>query len=242
MNVFKYKLAVALTLIVIITLGLITNLVNSHKQLTANPIPVIQGKYLLTAVKLPAFTLLDQFSRPFKNQDLQGRWHLVSYGYLNCPDICPTTLLTLKNFKDQLNAKTAKQRPAIVMPEIVFYSIDPARDRPVKLASYLNYFDQQFIGLTANQIESERLIEQTNFADSLGITATISHDQIILNKIPTKIINISHDAMLFLINPDGDLQVVLKPRVDADNIPYFNVADLLRDYQLSVQYYDSSTP
>ena len=59
------------------------------------PPPQIQGVLLSQASPLPAFSLLDQNGATFTNSDLLGRWHLVTYGFTTCPDICPTTLSEL---------------------------------------------------------------------------------------------------------------------------------------------------
>ena len=57
--------------------------------------PLIQGVLLPDARELRSFSLYDHHNQTFSNADLQGRWHLVSYGFTTCPDICPTTLSEL---------------------------------------------------------------------------------------------------------------------------------------------------
>jgi len=57
--------------------------------------PLIQGVLLPEARPLEEFELLDHQGQAFTNADLRGRWHLVSYGFTTCPDVCPTTLSQL---------------------------------------------------------------------------------------------------------------------------------------------------
>ena len=65
--------------------------------------PAIQGVLLLEARDLPPFRLLDHHNQDFSNRDLLGAWHLISYGFTTCPDVCPTTLAQLAQVKALLN-------------------------------------------------------------------------------------------------------------------------------------------
>ncbi len=66
------------------------------------PPPQIQGVLLPEARALAPFALTDHHGDPFSNGDLEGRWHLVSYGFTTCPDVCPATLAELARFRSQL--------------------------------------------------------------------------------------------------------------------------------------------
>ena len=92
---------------------------------------------------LPAFELVDQNGNPFGPARLSGRWTFVFFGFTHCPDVCPTTLFTLNEVVRQLEDLPEDQRPAVLM-----VSVDPNRDTPDKLASYVPYFNPDFLGLT----------------------------------------------------------------------------------------------
>ena len=79
------------------------------------------------------FRLIDQNGGPFTDADLRGKWQLVFFGYTHCPDVCPTALNDLSLALDQLGAK--KQAVGIV-----FISVDPERDTPAVLKSYVESF------------------------------------------------------------------------------------------------------
>jgi protein SCO1/2 len=64
------------------------------------------------------------------------------FGFTHCPDVCPTTLGVLRDVAAML---AADGEPA---PRIVFVSVDPERDTPARLKSYVEFFDKRFIGLT----------------------------------------------------------------------------------------------
>ena len=89
------------------------------------------------------FRLVDQNGRAVNESVLQGHWTAIFFGYTYCPDVCPATLTALKVAKDQLGPK-AKDL------EVVFVTIDPERDTPAQLRSYLSSpaFPQPIQGLT----------------------------------------------------------------------------------------------
>jgi protein SCO1/2 len=43
------------------------------------------------------FELIDQNGKPFSSTTLTGQPYAVFFGFTNCPDVCPTTLLTMSN-------------------------------------------------------------------------------------------------------------------------------------------------
>ena len=98
------------------------------------------GTLLASAIGGP-FHLVDQNGRPFGDADLKGKWHLVFFGYTHCPDACPTALNELSLALDKLG----RERDAV---GIVFITVDPERDTPGVLKSYVESFDAPIIALT----------------------------------------------------------------------------------------------
>ena len=86
----------------------------------------------------PALQLTDQDGQPFDLASLHGSIALVYFGYTHCPDVCPTTLVDLRT------AIAASGVPA----KVVFVSVDPVRDTPAVLKTYLDAYKAGFIGLT----------------------------------------------------------------------------------------------
>ncbi|HWA61439.1 MAG TPA: SCO family protein [Caulobacteraceae bacterium] len=89
------------------------------------------------------FQMVDQTGKPQTEQMLNGRWSAVFFGYTFCPEACPTTLTTLAKAQDLLGPK-AKDL------QVVFVTIDPARDTAAQLKTYLSSaaFPKGSIGLT----------------------------------------------------------------------------------------------
>jgi protein SCO1/2 len=83
------------------------------------------------------FQLVDTSGRAVDQRLLDGKWSAVFFGFTHCPDICPGTLQTLQAASEQLGTDAGKL-------QVVFVSVDPERDTPAALGSYLASF--QFPG------------------------------------------------------------------------------------------------
>jgi protein SCO1/2 len=129
---------------------------------------------------------------PFSAADFAGKWSILFFGFTHCPDICPTTLHTLSQVKEKLAAEGLWDRFQVAM-----VSVDPQRDTPARLSQYVPFFDQEFIGLTA---ELEPL---TEFARKLGI--------LFIAREPDENGNydVDHSAALILLNPQGQMAGVI---------------------------------
>jgi protein SCO1/2 len=89
------------------------------------------------------FQLVDQNGRAANEGLLVGKWSAVFFGYTYCPDVCPATLTALKVVKQRLGPKANAL-------QVVFVTVDPARDTPAQLNSYLSSeaFPRPIVGLT----------------------------------------------------------------------------------------------
>lgn len=87
-----------------------------------------------------AFSLTDQDGVRVTNNDIKGKYSLVFFGFTNCPDICPTTLLTMTNVMEQLGEYGKEITP-------VFISVD-TEDNPELMKTYLSNFHTSIKGLT----------------------------------------------------------------------------------------------
>jgi protein SCO1/2 len=101
---------------------------------------------------LPDFSMREQSGKPFSAEDFKGQWSLLFFGYLQCPDVCPMTLQSMKT----LRALMRESGQTGGIPRMVFVSVDPANDTPERMAGYLAFFDDSLIGLSgsADQLEA----------------------------------------------------------------------------------------
>ncbi|HMP61879.1 MAG TPA: SCO family protein, partial [Phenylobacterium sp.] len=74
---------------------------------------------------------------------LKGRWSVVFFGFTYCPDICPSTLQAVAVAQEELGTRARDL-------QVVFISVDPERDTPEQLKTYLSLdaFPDNVVGLT----------------------------------------------------------------------------------------------
>ena len=96
------------------------------------------------------FAMPDQNGQRRTMADFQGKVTLLFFGYTQCPDVCPTTLSDLAAVKQKLGAKGDKL-------QVVFVSVDPARDTPEMLKSYIANFDPSFLALRGSDEELAKM-------------------------------------------------------------------------------------
>ena len=90
------------------------------------------------------FILRSHTGKVLTDQDFQGQFLLINFGYATCPDVCPTTLVKLAEV-DHLLGDQAEQ------VQVLFISVDPDRDTAQVLEDYVTSFDPAFIGLTGTK-------------------------------------------------------------------------------------------
>lgn len=173
--------------------------------------PEIQAILWPGARDVADFTELDQRGQPFGKDDLKGRWSLLYFGFLQCPDICPTTLRSLSGMRSLM----AESGPAGEIPRIIFVSVDPANDTPQRMASYLAFFSADLIGLAAEPSQLEKL------ARSLGIVYAENIEA-------SGVRSMEHTTSIIVVDPQARAVAALPaPHQPAVMLQQFNA---LRDF------------
>jgi protein SCO1/2 len=119
------------------------------------------------------FALVDQDGKPADQRVLNGKWSLVFFGYTFCPDFCPTTLTNLGKTMSVLG-------PGAQNVQVVFVSVDPDRDTPKQLKTYLAspVFPKNIIGLTGTPAQvaaAARAYDVFYQKDGTGPNYTVDH-------------------------------------------------------------------
>lgn len=136
---------------------------------------------------IPPLTLIDQDGQPFDTRSLQGRWHILFFGFTACPDICPTTLSDMRRLFGQLPSDTRERL------QLVLITADPARDTPQQLKTYLDYYRAGFSGLTGEMEQLQQL------SRALGLPFVPANET-------QGDYSVSHSGNLALVGPDGALR------------------------------------
>ena len=128
------------------------------------------------------FRLVGHDGKERTEEDFAGAPFLVFFGFTHCPDICPTKLFEISQILDALG----KDRKAGAL----FVSVDPERDTPEVLKSYLSSFDPRIIGLTGSP-------EQ--------VQATVRAYRAYAKKVPLKDgdYTMDHTAIVYLMDKRG---------------------------------------
>ncbi|HYO87617.1 MAG TPA: SCO family protein [Candidatus Limnocylindrales bacterium] len=105
----------------------------------------LPGDQIAPPLQLQDFTLPASTGEDLSLSEITGtgKWTMIYFGYLHCPDFCPTTLAEFTRVQE-LMGEAAEQ------VQLVFVSVDGQRDTPELLATYLRNFDPAFIGLQGN--------------------------------------------------------------------------------------------
>ncbi len=86
------------------------------------------------------FELTDHNGQVRHLKDFAGKVVVMFFGFTQCPDVCPTTMLEMAEIKKALG-KDGDRLQAL------FVTVDPERDTPEILKAYMVNFDPTFLAL-----------------------------------------------------------------------------------------------
>lgn len=100
-----------------------------------------------------AFSLKDFNGRIRTLEDFKGKVVVLFFGFTHCPDICPTTLSDLKKTMILLKDKASDV-------QVIFITLDPARDTEDVLKKFISTFNSSFLGLTGTESDIDKVANQ----------------------------------------------------------------------------------
>jgi protein SCO1/2 len=165
-----------------------------------HPPPTAAGREFLLdhPVPLGPFTLADTARQTFGPERFHGRWTFVFFGFTHCPDICPTVLGAMAEVRDSI----AGQSGGGTAPTILFVSVDPERDSPEHLASYVAHFGPGIEGASAPQDHLRR------FERYFGAT-----HRVVRRRDPGNY-DVMHSGEIYLVDPAGRHVATFWPPID----------------------------
>lgn len=135
---------------------------------------------------VPRYLLQDPNGRAVTNEDFLGRFQLVAFGYTSCPDVCPTTLLEMKEVLKRLGERAARLQP-------VFITVDPERDTAQVLREYTSAFDPRILGLRGSGELTRRAAAEFR----------VRYEKVRDPAAPPGSYTVDHSAGMILLGPDG---------------------------------------
>jgi len=138
------------------------------------------------------FSLVDPDGKVRTLADFKGKVVVMFFGYTQCPDICPTTLTEMQQVMTILGPQSDKV-------QVLFVTIDPARDTAAILKQYVPAFDPRFLGLRP--------------ADDASLEKVAQDFKIYYKKVPgisPGSYTMDHTAGSYAFDPEGRLRLYIK--------------------------------
>ena len=129
------------------------------------------------------FQLTDENGRAFSDKDLKGKPFLVFFGFVRCPEVCPTALFEMSEVMRSLGPDADRAAALLI-------TVDPERDTPELLKEYLASFDPHVHGLTG---------------DAAAIAQVAKAYRVYYKKVPLGDgeYTMDHTAIIYLMDKDG---------------------------------------
>jgi protein SCO1/2 len=143
---------------------------------------------------LPDFLLTDHHGKPIGRANLENRWSLLFMGFTHCGHVCPMTMAKMRMIRDDIGDDL----------RVVFLSVDPGRDTPEVVHDYIRSYHADFVGMTGDTEEIDRL------AAVLGAPYFVDAD--------AERYVVDHSSVVFLINPAAEFAGVISAPLDIDAV------------------------
>jgi protein SCO1/2 len=144
---------------------------------------------------LAEFILVDDEKGVFDLKSLEAKWSFIFFGFMYCPDICPTTLYDLSQVKREMMAQGVVEQDI----QFVFISVDPARDKAAQIQRYVQYFDPSFLGATGS------IGQLTNLTRQLGAPFRAEP------ATSENVYEVTHSSAVYIVDPLAQYTGVISP-------------------------------
>ncbi|HEV7617415.1 MAG TPA: SCO family protein [Burkholderiaceae bacterium] len=145
------------------------------------------------------FALTDHTGKLRTLADFKGKAVMVFFGYTQCPDVCPTTMVEMANVMKQLG-------PQADSVQVLFVTVDPERDTPALLSRYIPAFDPRFLGLSGDKAATEKVAKEF---------------KVFYQKVPGKqpgSYTMDHTAGSYVFDPQGRVRLFVRHGQGAEPI------------------------
>lgn len=153
------------------------------------------------------FALTDMRGQPRTLDDFKGKVVMLYFGFVQCPDVCPTALTRANEVMGLLGSENASKL------QVIFVTVDPERDTPELLQNYMAAFNPGFLALYGTPEQTEQAAKEF---------------RVFYKKVPTgSTYTMDHTSLSYLFDPRGRFRVALRhEQTAADHAA--DIAALLR--------------
>jgi protein SCO1/2 len=139
------------------------------------------------------FSLTDTTGKAVTAADSAGQVRLLYFGFTSCPDVCPATLSSLSSAIRQMPDELQKDVTTL------FVSVDPKRDTPEKIASYVAFFGNHIAGMTGDESSLRKLAKRYRTTFGYEEPNTSGNYEV------------SHSAAVYVFDGAGNVRLLLRP-------------------------------
>lgn len=193
------NIACSLMLCLLITL-FVSGCQDSNKN-SIHQLPFEVLKLFPQGKSFSGFELVSHKNEKWQVEDFKGQFSILFFGFSNCPDICPTTLLDMQ----KIDKKLSDQQ--LLSPRFVFVSVDPDRDTPEVLNNYINFFNPEFYALTG---DAPNIL---SMASQLGVAYKVAE-----HEAGDLVYDVDHASALFLLDKKGERIGIFTAPHDVESI------------------------
>lgn len=130
-----------------------------------------------------SFVLTDSKGQTITEKDFLGRPFLVFFGFTHCPDVCPTTLFEASTWLKSLGSDADRL-------QVLFVSVDPGRDTPELLNTYLQAFDPRIKAATGTKSQIDAIVQSYKATYRIVPAGTGNY-------------TVDHTALMFMMDSKG---------------------------------------
>ncbi|HWT71046.1 MAG TPA: SCO family protein [Oxalicibacterium sp.] len=137
------------------------------------------------------FSLYDFNGKPRTLADFRGKAVVVFFGFTQCPDVCPTTMVEMAQAMKALGSDADKV-------QVLFVTLDPERDTAEVLRQYVPAFDSRFLGLRGDAEQTKKVAQEF---------------KVFYQKVPGQTAGsytLDHTAGTYVFDPQGRVRLFIR--------------------------------
>ncbi|MGH8146809.1 MAG: SCO family protein [Rhodanobacteraceae bacterium] len=147
------------------------------------------------------FQMTNDLGKPVTAATYRGKIVLLYFGYTHCPDVCPLTMVHLHTVLQQLGKQQASR------VQVVFITVDLARDTVPVLHQYVTAFDPRFVGLRGTPQSLDQLVKRYRAIYQIQKPIPANGDY-----------QVTHSSAIYIFGPKGHIRLLATPGATTDEM------------------------
>ncbi|TAN02724.1 MAG: SCO family protein [Rhodanobacteraceae bacterium] len=147
------------------------------------------------------FQLTNDLGQPVTAANYRGKIVMLYFGYTHCPDVCPLTLVHLHTVLQRLGKQAADRI------QVLFVTVDPARDTVPVLHQYVTAFDPRFVGLRGDSNALDSLVKRYRAIYEIQKPIPANGDY-----------EVTHSSAIYIFGPQGRIRLLATPGSTVDEM------------------------